>query len=220
MPLCLKDAFRYDLALRNECFTRMTFSADKQTSSDNKVLPVLREALYQFYNKMREGIHVSDLTGCIRKSVFKQLQPLPVSDDEINNFATGRGIHGAIEALVNQFPERFEDEKEIHFESDGIKVQAHIDVFDNLHHMPIELKTRKTLPEYIQEDKIRASERQQLRWYMALTGSQRGVLIRLYINAKTKENENDLMGFVEKMFEMSTPEIKAERKLLEKKACH
>ncbi|MEO9320520.1 MAG: hypothetical protein ABI361_07595 [Nitrososphaera sp.] len=66
--------------------------------------------------------------------------------------------------------------------------------------------------------KLRLSK--QLRWYMALTGSQRGVLIRLYINSKTKENENDLMGFVEKMFEMSTPEIKAERKLLEKKACH
>lgn len=64
--------------------------------------------------------------------------------------------------------------------------------------------------------KLRLSK--QLRWYMALTGSQRGVLIRLYINAKTKENENDLMGFVETVLEMSTAEMEAERKLLEKKA--
>ena len=55
----------------------------------------------KFDGDTREGVHVSDLTLCPRKAVFRKLSPEPCTMRDLNFFTSGRAIHDSIQILAN-----------------------------------------------------------------------------------------------------------------------
>lgn len=92
------------------------------------ILEALSVALKNKYDtEFRDGIHVTDLTLCPRKSIFRKLEPKPITNKELNFFTSGRAIHSAIQSLVEQDQAgQFEIEKEVTWEG----ITGHIDLFD------------------------------------------------------------------------------------------
>lgn len=163
----------------------------------------LKSSLFVEYNKERIGVHVSDLIYCQRESIFRKLNPIPLTDKELNFFTSGKAIHGAIQDLAKHFP-KYEIEKEIEFipveneftngldevkRLDGIakdlKILAHIDLFDTERGIPIEAKTarKQRLGTYDKKTRRWSEETPksfnvfQLKIYMALTDSDTGYLM-------------------------------------------
>src|SRR5688572_10887289 len=133
------------------------------------ILEQLYESLYEEYNKGRDGIHVSDITFCPRESCFRQLDPKPVTNTQLNFFTSGAAIHAALQSLVKKYPDRFEIEKEAKLGN----VVGHIDLFDTQNHIPIEAKSArvKTI------EKPKAHYIRQLEAYMALTNADTGIIL-------------------------------------------
>jgi len=133
------------------------------------ILETLYDALYEEYNKVREGIHVSDITLCPREACFRRLDPKPLTNTDLNFFTSGKAIHEAIQSLVKKYPNRFEIEKEVRHG----EIRGHIDLFDKTNHIPIEAKSArvKTMSE------PKAHYLKQLEGYMALTGSDTGIIL-------------------------------------------
>src|SRR5207245_773434 len=123
----------------------------------------------KFDSEEREGIHVSDLTLCLRKAVFKKLNPTPITAKELNFFTSGRAIHDAIQMVANVNEEMFEIEKEIEFQG----IQGHIDLYDTKANIPIECKSSRT--KEIKEPKKFHID--QLKYYMAFTGADKGAIL-------------------------------------------
>lgn len=133
------------------------------------ILENLTVALKNKYDtEFRDGIHVSDLTLCIRKSIFRRLEPTPITMKELNFFTSGRAIHAAIQELAQANP-AFEMEKEVKYEG----IQAHIDLYDSEHNIPIECKSSRT-----KEVKApKGFHLEQLKAYMAMTNATKGLLL-------------------------------------------
>ena len=68
------------------------------------------------YGKEREGIHVSDLLYCPRKTCYNKIDPRPINNKQLNFFTSGKAIHGALQSLVKKNPDRYEIEKEVWLE--------------------------------------------------------------------------------------------------------
>ena len=151
---------------------------------NSKLMQELKSSLYVEYNKAREGIHVSSLNLCMREHVFRAIDPKPVDDREIGNYSSGRGIHQAIQDLAAYFP-KYEVEKEVNYNVDGITITAHIDLFDKQNNIPIEAKTvrKSRLGNYNKNTRTWSEEEakpfnvEQLQMYMALMDSDIGFLI-------------------------------------------
>jgi len=133
------------------------------------ILETLYDALYEEYNKTREGIHVSDITLCPREACFRRLDPKPLTNTDLNFFTSGKAIHEALQSLIKKYPDRFEIEKEVKFGD----IVGHIDLFDKQNHIPIEAKSArvKTMTE------PKAHYLRQLEAYMALTGAETGIIL-------------------------------------------
>lgn len=174
------------------------------TDIDLDVINNLKHALHKFYGADRGGVHISDLVYCMRKQIFRKIKPTPITDTELNNFSSGRGIHGALESLAKTYPERYELEKEVWLD----KIVAHIDIFDKVGKFPIEAKTYRVFPNNIPKHEPPASQIQQLKYYMVMTDSKVGVLLGQYIN------KFDGFPFFEKIVRMSQPEMNIERERL------
>jgi CRISPR/Cas system-associated exonuclease Cas4 (RecB family) len=152
--------------------------------NNSKIMSELKSALYVEYNKTRTGIHVSSLNLCMREVVFRAIDPKSVDDREIGNYTTGRGIHQAIQDLAAYFP-KYEVEKEINYEIDGITIKAHIDLYDSTLNIPIEAKTvrKSRLGTYNKSTRTWSEEEakpfnvEQLQMYMALMDSSVGYII-------------------------------------------
>lgn len=180
----------------------------------NEVVDDLKVALQKFYNKDREGIHVSDLVNCIRKQAFRKLDkyPQPLTDAELNNFSSGRGIHGATESLLQFFPDKYETEKEVYHEFGDIKIVAHIDMYGKNRNLPFELKTYRVSPHNIPTHTPPSSQWDQLRFYMAMTKSNHGVLLGQYINEFNKS------PFVPRYLHMTDMQLEEQLIELERRA--
>lgn len=120
------------------------------------------------YSKNRTGTHVSDLLYCIREQVFRKLDPKPITDRELSSFAFGEGAHLAVQRLATTGVSIAE--KEIHLEG----VQGTVDLFDSV---PIEIKTVRS-----KDDSVRSFHITQLKYYMAMVGSNVGILFYLMVN--------------------------------------
>jgi CRISPR/Cas system-associated exonuclease Cas4 (RecB family) len=129
----------------------------------------LIEATEEISSKPREGTHVSDLCLCLRQRVFKQIDRLPIGAKTVSIFAAGQGIHGAVQWLYLSDRERFEREKHLVFRG----IRGSVDIYDKIRNIPLEFKTSRVSD--IKEPK--PFHLQQLRWYMAILGSSRGILM-------------------------------------------
>lgn len=134
------------------------------------ILDVLTLALKNKYDtEFRDGVHVSDITLCPRKSMIRRLEPSPISIIELNYFTSGRAIHDAIATLAGSNPARFEIEKEIK----AFGVIGHVDLYDRENNIPIECKSMRV--KEVKEPKSHHVE--QLKSYMAMLNSKKGVLL-------------------------------------------
>lgn len=168
-------------------------------------LDILYTALRTKYDKEnRGGIHVSDLTLCPRKSIHRRIEPTAITNKELNFFTSGRAIHEAIQNLTDyheSVEKRFEIEKEVVYK----EVQGHVDLYDKLTNTPIECKTIRT--KEIKEPK--AFHVDQLKSYMAILGSNKGVLL---YQCLLHFDDNP---FVEFVIEMNDVDRKAQLNKLE-----
>jgi CRISPR/Cas system-associated exonuclease Cas4 (RecB family) len=139
------------------------------TAAEPSILNTLFNALYEEYDVKREGVHVSDITFCPRKTCYQKIDPLPLNNKQLNFFTSGKSIHAALESLVRKYPHRYEMEKEVKL--DGI--EAHIDIYDNELKMPIEAKSARSA----KMDTPKAHYISQLEAYMAMTDSDTGLLL-------------------------------------------
>lgn len=156
----------------------------------------LKASLFVEYNKLREGIHVSDIIYCPRESVFRQIDPKTVTDKELNFFTSGRAIHDSIQTLAKYYP-KYQVEKEIVFvpaenihtsdlcDDKNLKILAHVDLYDTKTNIPIEAKSARKARLGILDKKTKTySEEQpkpfnvtQLKIYMSLLDAEIGYLL-------------------------------------------
>ena len=133
------------------------------------IIPMLVESLEEEYSKPREGIHVSDITLCPRKTCYQKIDPVPLDMKSLNFFSSGRAIHDSLQILAERYPHRFEIEKEITSNT----ITGHIDLYDKIDNVPIEAKSMRvrdiTDPKRHHVDQLKA--------YMTLTDSDNGILL-------------------------------------------
>jgi len=146
-----------------------------------ELLNILYNALYEEYDRPREGTHVSDVLLCPRKKCYEKIDPLPLNNVQLNFFTSGKAIHGALQTLVKKYPHRFEIEKEVKLG----ELEAHIDIFDKELGMPIEAKSAR-IADLKEEDlfgrnpdkkKSKIHFVRQLEAYMAMTDSDKGKIL-------------------------------------------
>lgn len=130
---------------------------------------MMREAMEKWYSKPRTGWHVSDIVMCPRQRVFKEIDPLPITDKDLNFFSSGRAIHEAVQSLFMSNPRRFEKEKYVEYND----IEGSIDIYDKKKNSPIEFKTSRSA----NIDKPRGFQEEQLRYYIAMHGSSTGYMI-------------------------------------------
>jgi hypothetical protein len=80
-------------------------------SDEADYVAMMRETMEQWYSRPRTGSHVTDVVLCPRQRVFKEIDPLPMTDKDLNLFSSGRAIHEAVQSLFMSNPRRFETEK-------------------------------------------------------------------------------------------------------------
>ena len=175
-----------------KCHSKGLYKAESISKTMNVVEPSilnnLFNALYEEYDVKREGVHVSDITFCPRKTCYQKIDPLPLDNKQLNFFTSGKAIHAALESLAKRYPYRYELEKEVKF--DGI--EAHIDIFDKELNMPIEAKSART--NKMLEPK--AHYVSQLEAYMAMTDSDTGlILVQLLLHY----NDRPFVEFIHHM---------------------
>ena len=140
---------------------------------DTRIEETVRHNLETEYSKLREDVHVTDLTLCMRQALFKKLQPREPSTKQLGYFFDGARRHEALQKLYGQGVA----EKEIEFEG----VKATIDILDSFG--PIEFKTTRA-KNAISEHWIR-----QLAYYMVATNSNLGTLQIQRIMPSKKKDE-------------------------------
>jgi len=125
------------------------------------------------FSKRRSGIHVSDLTMCIRQAAFRRLHPRPLTERDLSFFSAGRGHHDLLESIYGA-------EREVRREWNGIT--ANYDLLDSV---PVELKTSRSFWRHVQPHWIR-----QLGFYCAIENVNVGGLIVLWLfpNRLAKED--------------------------------
>ena len=128
-------------------------------------------ALKKKYEKLRDGIHISDVLLCPRRAVHRKLFPdlHPITPKELNYFTSGQSMHGAISDLALEHPGKFESDMPVLTPK---YPEAHIDLYDKSACIPIEIKTFRGKAENIPKPHNVA----QLKAYMALTDTEWGVL--------------------------------------------
>jgi hypothetical protein len=141
---------------------------------DSRIEETVKRNLEAEYAKLRNEIHVTDLTLCLRQSLFRKLQPMALSTKQLSYFFDGSRRHQALQQLYGQGV----IEKEIDFEG----VKATIDILDNFG--PIEFKTTRA-KNAISEHWIR-----QLAFYIVATNSRFGILqVQRIMPGKQKGND-------------------------------
>jgi hypothetical protein len=135
----------------------------------------------QKHNTRRTGaVHVSDLSHCLRKSVFSRLDqnPEPPNEQSIKSLLVGAAVHQYIENLLGN--EEFESEKEIIWTSpSGVKLVAHPDMIHKLTNTIIEFKTSTALAVM---NVPYSSHLRQLKTHMALLSAHSGVLLYIQLS--------------------------------------
>ena len=131
-------------------------------------IAMIREAMEEWYSKPRAGQHVSDVTMCPRQRVFKEIDPVPLTDKDLNVFSSGKAVHEAVQWLFLNNQRRFEKEKYVEYEN----IEGSVDIYDKKKNVPIEFKTVRS-PNI---DKPRSFQVEQLKYYMAMLNAPVGYM--------------------------------------------
>ena len=121
-------------------------------------------ALREKHNSIREGIHVSDLTFCLREAYFRKVEPAEPTLRQLGFFVDGARRHRVLQELLGV-------ESEVKVEKYG--VVGHVDV---LLDAPVEIKTtraRNALPDHYFR---------QLGYYAVMLDVPRGYLVVQRLN--------------------------------------
>ena len=59
---------------------------DEDTEMD--YVAIMRETMEEWYSRPRKGWHVTDIALCPRQRVFKEIDPLPLTDKELNMYSS------------------------------------------------------------------------------------------------------------------------------------
>ncbi len=156
----------------------------------NRLKVKLVEALTDRYSRERSDIHVSDLVGCLRKSVYKRLQPAALSETTLMLFMLGEEHHQSIQSLASTKMAAVEK----HVEYDGIV--GTVDVVDLS--VPVEIKTRRTKDREPDPHHVK-----QLSYYMAMMRSNIGILFYVMLNNLEVEEPK----FIERTFTFTDSEL-------------
>ena|SRR5436309_2127497 len=140
---------------------------DEETDPD--YIAMLRETMEEWYSKPRRGWHVTDIALCPRQRVCKQIDPLPVTNKELNMYSSGRAVHEAVQWLFMSNQRRFEKEKYVEYND----IEGSIDIFDKKKNAPLEFKTLRSS----NIDRPKSFQEEQLRYYMAMQNSPVGYMI-------------------------------------------
>jgi len=139
------------------------------------LIPDMLQALYNKYRKKDEErekdgkIHISSINLCMRESVFRRLKPEPMTPRKLKWFTNGSAIHEKAQALLEEFPDKYEKEKEVTL---GKNIVAHIDLYNKEKKIPIEAKSLSGAG----EEAPKNFHVNQLKMYMALTDADVGVM--------------------------------------------
>jgi hypothetical protein len=131
-------------------------------------------------NSKRTGaVHVSDLSHCLRKSVFSRLDTSPPKPNEqsVKSLLVGSAVHLYIQSLLGS--EEFEVERQILWRGpSGATVIAHPDLIHKPTGTVIEMKTSTSLSIFKSPYE---SHLRQLKTYCALIGSSQGILFYIIL---------------------------------------
>ena len=116
---------------------------------------------------IRNEIHVSDLTYCLRKAYWRRLKNKKLSEKQLQFFLDGHQRHEGLQGLVPNF----EHEQVV----ENFGVVGHIDLMDK---HPIEIKTTRAR----ENGQKPAHYVRQCAYYCLLTKSESCSLITQYIN--------------------------------------
>ena len=124
----------------------------------------LRKLYERYNNDVRGGVHISDLTYCVRQSFFRKVNPQPHSLKTLQFFVDGNSRHSALQSLLGL-------RSEVSVERFGVR-----GTIDILSDVPIEIKTTRAanaLPDHYFK---------QLGFYAVLCGVSEGYLVVQRIN--------------------------------------
>lgn len=136
-------------------------------SENNELREHFIERLQEKCAPVRQHIHVSDLTYCLRKPFWRRTKNRKLSEKQLLFFLDGHQRHEGLQGLVQNF------DHEVAVEKHGIV--GHIDLMDK---HPIEIKTTRARdngqkpPHYLR----------QCAYYCLITDTDTAELITQYIN--------------------------------------
>lgn len=106
---------------------------------------------------------------CTLKTFYNKKYKYPPTARELNYFSSGLGIHEAIQTLAQSDKKRFKKEKSVRYN----KVEGHIDLYDQINKVPIEIKSirKESSSEPMDYHII------QLKCYIAILGCDYGLLL-------------------------------------------
>jgi len=166
-----------------------------ENDPDVDLVPIMFDALYAYYSKDRDKVHISDILLCPREAAFRKIDPHPTTARELNYFFVGRSWHDNAQLLAEMFktddsvkeaylqmlkwkyPTR-EFVSEMEFKRKEILI-GHIDIYDKTKNIPYELKTYRG---FKPEENPKTFNIHQLKCYMAMTNSKIGGLVYFYLN--------------------------------------
>src|SRR5690348_143921 len=136
----------------------------------------MRDQMFLWNSKPRDGWHVSDVTLCAMQKAFESIERKPVTDKQLHYYTTGRAIHEAIQSLYFSNRTRFEKEKYVEYKG----IEGHVDIYDKKDNVPIEFKTYRS----DSISKPMPFHETQLKYYMSMLNADNGVLIYDLLNHK------------------------------------
>jgi CRISPR/Cas system-associated exonuclease Cas4 (RecB family) len=116
------------------------------------------------------SLAIKDLVLCPKKKVFSTIDPIPMTDEELYDYVSGQASHDVIERLFMIYPNRFRAEIEVQYGN----VRGKIDIHDKPLNNIVDIKTSKLQKIPFKPFKF---HEEQVRYYMAILGSEEGQII-------------------------------------------
>ena len=130
---------------------------------------ILKNSRQQLMSR-EDSVSVKDLTLCPRKAVFSKIDPVPMTDEELYYYVSGQADHEVIQRHFMMHPDRFRSEVEVQYD----QVRGRIDIYDKILNNVIDIKTSKSQKILL---KPFSFHEKQVRYYMAMMGSNEGQII-------------------------------------------
>jgi len=128
----------------------------------------LKQTLFSQFQEYRGGIHVSDLTYCVRQAYYRRIDPRPINETALGYYVAGRGHHGVIQDLCKPF--NIEKEQKIK----KLGVTGTVDLLEGKR--PIEIKTTRS-----RKLEIASHYLKQLGYYCVLKDYPYGTLVIFHL---------------------------------------